>query len=163
MFLDNILIPDGVRLIPFQPSHRHAIELTALEAHSMSTLEQGGQASLMFEIQARHPSFTGIINGKVVACGGATFCYPGVAEMWLLADACLYTFAFRRRFWATFPKVIEALAKEMNLVRAQCVVLSQFHTSVKMMERLYFQREGLLRKASPTHKDLIVMARIFSW
>jgi len=159
--LDDIPLPDGVRLIPFQPMHRHAIELTALEAHSMSTLEQTGQAPALFEIQAASPSFTGIINGKVVACGGATHCYPGVAEMWLLADACLYTYAIRRRFWAVFPKVIEALAKEMDLVRAQCVVLSQFHTSVRMMQRLYFEKEGLLRKASPTHKDLFVMARLF--
>ena len=161
MFLVDFPVPDGVRLIPFQASHRHAIKLTALEAHSMATLEQTGQASSMFEIQAASPSFTGIVDGRVVACGGATHCYPGVAEMWLLADECLYTFAIRRKFWATFPRVIEALAQEMCLVRAQCVVLSSFHTSVKMMERLYFKKEGLLRKASPTHKDLFVMARLF--
>lgn len=86
---------------------------------------------------------TGIIEGKIIACGGVLPFFNGNGELWLIPSI------YVRDYKVTFVKVIgewlEEVAQNLALRRMQSNCIDdELHCS--WMARMGFQREGTLRQ-----------------
>ena len=58
---------------------------------------------------------------------------------------------------------LTATAQYHGWFRVSATVLCRFPAAVRLLEKLYFRREGVCRKSSPTGEDMYLMARLFRW
>lgn len=110
------------------------------------------------EMHPQKPSYTGLIDGKIVGVGGVTVLWEGVGEGWLILtkDVLKHKTTAYNCIYRMTKKIIE----ECNLTRIQAVVRVDFPQAMKMMERLGFRREGYLRKYCPDGCNVWLYGRV---
>lgn len=95
-------------------------------------------------------SYTTLLDGVIVAVGGASIMWEGVWEFWLImTKESKRNGAYGIIALETIRKKIDEIVEENNIVRAQATVRIDFTKGIKMLEALGFQREGLLRRYCP--------------
>lgn len=99
-------------------------------------------------------------NGKPIVCFGVAPQWPGVAELWLIPDMKLI-FKHRLKFHKGAKKFMEMCAEELNLHRIHVTVSARNVRAIKWIERIYFKREGVLKKYTFDKNDMIMYSRIF--
>tara|TARA_R110002051_G_scaffold249110_1_gene308580 strand:- start:236 stop:733 length:498 start_codon:yes stop_codon:yes gene_type:complete len=153
----------GVRLVDFHPSHWRAVEPFDEERVTLSSIPTA-RAQEIFDYNAvAGPAYTGFIDGEIAACFGFAEQFPGVAETWMICDRSVYRFGRLRRFWPPLDAGLTATAQYHGWFRVSATVLCRFPAAVRLLEKLYFRREGVCRKSSPTGEDMYLMARLFRW
>ena len=86
---------------------------------------------------------TGIIDGKIIACGGVLPFFNGNGELWLIPS--IYVKDYRVTFVKVIKEWIEDVAHNLALRRLQSNCIDdELHGS--WMAHMGFQREGTLRK-----------------
>ena len=89
------------------------------------------------------PAYT-ITNGVPVACGGILPLWKGVGEGWVVTSALVeqHPFMFAKTIWRETLRLI----KDLDLDRIQTVVDAEHTVSMRWVERMGFENEGLMKK-----------------
>ena len=104
------------------------------------------------------PSWTLKDEGEVLACFGICNIYGGVGTAWaFVSDKA-------RHHGASLPKAMIAKLKEcfdvMKFHRLQTVVRPDMKEYLRFVELIGFEREGLMRKATPRKQDVLLYSMV---
>lgn len=93
---------------------------------------------------ARGPSYTMVNSEHVIASGGILPLWKGVGEAWVVSSDLVpkHYMAFVR----TVVGQLNKITKDMSLDRVQTTVNVEHAVSIKWVEWMGFEREGLMRK-----------------
>ncbi|NJB68532.1 hypothetical protein GGQ74_002205 [Desulfobaculum xiamenense] len=134
-------------IVPFRPEHAAELDLRPLDSLGLTGAVCGGDPLRLGRVYAAGgPAFTGLVDGRPVACAGIVLGAPGVGDGWALTGVEVPHFALS--FCRAFSRMLPALMAEWHLVRVQALVLEEHATSRRWLERLGFECEGLLRRFS---------------
>jgi RimJ/RimL family protein N-acetyltransferase len=124
-------------LIPFRKEHLEIMELGDREAALLS-VEGSGEA-----LENSSVAVTGIIDGRVICCGGVVVNRYGAGEVWLLPSKRLKDHKFEA--CKAIKQWLDGVALEAGLHRLQThCVDDDFHAA--WMTFLGFEKEGVLRQ-----------------
>ena len=144
---------DGIfsRFVPFDPFHLTLMEYRPLDEAVLS-------ANLDFMV-TDGLSFTAFHRNACTLSFGIQPIWKGVAEIWMLVNRNIGKdkFIFHRSSKKLFPYIAECL----QLVRLQCHVCAENVQAYRWIEKMVFNREGLLKHYGPEGRDYFVYARYF--
>lgn len=155
--LDDVLppLPDEVLLVPFHPGHVSAMQID--DVHIRETARHIKLAELLEMQAASGHAITALLNGRPVACFGATKLWNGVEEMWSLIENRA------RKYPKTLTKIAMAYcdfrAISGNLHRLQINVRCADRRAFRWAIAIGFELEGTMRKYGPDQSDFFIMAR----
>jgi len=159
--LENIFgikFGDNLSVIPFQS---YLINLMDLHPNDQINVDQMPGYLHYLDAAARNGyAYTVTDKGRPIVCFGVARQWPGVAELWLIPDMKLL-FKHRVKFHKGARKFMELVADELNLHRLHVTVCANNLRALQWIERIYFKREGVLKKYSFDKKDMIMYSRIF--
>ena len=127
-------------------------EVRRLEVDDLATLQMltpeaqvwGAVTRDKFAALQAHPSFTGLVDGQIVACGGIINIWTGLAEAWLaLTPYAKLHVPFVYRHVHAF---LDTAISTYNLRRIQTTVLADWAEANKFIERLGFIAVAPLEK-----------------
>ena len=98
-------------------------------------------------------AFTGVQDGKIIACGGIYPIWDGVGDAWFLGTSMIFD----------HPTVKKYLIELMNLNsfhRVQAYVRHDWEDAQRWIKVLGMQVEGVVRKYSPDGRDHILFSRV---
>lgn len=72
-------------IVPFQPEHLTEIDLQAEQSEAAAQLRDENYTRAL----SAHDSWTGIIDGRVVACAGCITLWPGRHQVWAVISATI--------------------------------------------------------------------------
>jgi hypothetical protein len=104
------------------------------------------------------PGFSVFDGEKLLWCIGAVQYWPGTAEGWMLVPADMRAYA--REIYYYSKILLDEAMKSWNFKRIQARVKADFTVGQRFLERLGFEREGLLRKMGPNYEDYYMYARV---
>jgi len=99
-------------------------------------------------------------NGEPFACGAVIRLWEGVGEAYAWTTPNIEN--HKKWFCEKSQDFIDAMWDELGLSRLQCTVLAGHDKSVKWLERMGFEQEGLMRCYGRAGEDCIRMARVRS-
>jgi len=102
--------------------------------------------------------FTIYHEDEVVACIGITNIVTGVAEIWAITGVLVDKYP--KDFHKTCQRIIDYAFEIDNLHRLQCTAEASFDKTIKWLENLGFEREGVLRNYTPDKKDMCIYAML---
>lgn len=82
-------------------------------------------------------------NGDILGVGGVVVYWPGVGEAWLFLSKHVIEHKLKAAFYVR--SMMQTSIEELNLHRLQCTVRADFHKAIKMVERVGFLREGVMK------------------
>ena len=103
-------------------------------------------------------SYMGIAEGRPICVFGIVPMWPGVAELWMITDVNLGSFA--RPFHRVTKEILDIFMSELCLVRMMIWIHSQNERALKWAKTLYFKEEGIARRFGPDGADFYLLARI---
>lgn len=103
-------------------------------------------------------AWTGIIGNEIIAAGGITLVWDGVACAWLLSTPLVDKYKFFLH--KTVKNAIMQTSKTKNLHRIETTILAGHVVSQMWAERLGFVNEGLMRKFDSRKQDYFRYALI---
>ncbi len=101
-------------------------------------------------------SITGIVNDKIVGCGGIRKLWDGVGEVWLMLSPV--TSLYPIRTYECIRDGFEQLIEENDFVRLQAWGRVGFAKAHTLFRHLGFKPEGIARKYTPDGVDCILYA-----
>jgi RimJ/RimL family protein N-acetyltransferase len=124
------------KLIQFKKEHLDVMDIASHEAE----LIKGGNVEVL---QDNGVSFTGIIDGRVIACGGVVPNRYGAGEVWMIPSTLLSAHKFEA--CKAIKEWLCGVSVELGLRRLQThCVDDDFHAA--WMTFLGFEKEGVLRQ-----------------
>lgn len=104
-------------------------------------------------------SMTGLVDDRIVACGGIRELWPGVGEVWLLLSPEVDNYPLRTG--QVISDGMRALIEDNNFVRLQGWCRMDFTKAHTLFKHLGFKPEGIAEKYTPDGMDCILYARIW--
>lgn len=141
-------------VIPFQVHHGFEIELRD-EDREFKTEEQFRKWLSVLHNAGNCYSLA--YEGDIIFCGGICILYPGIGEGWLLCSKRIIKFVRELYYYTDF--IIQSIINKYTLHRVQAYVKASWKDAVHFLEKLGFQREGLLKKFI-SEKDYYIYARV---
>lgn len=89
-----------------------------------------------------------------VACGA----WKGFGECWLVPS--IHVKRYAKSVYKTAVEFIADTTEKLGLYRVQAVIMADNPVHVRWIERLGFEREGLMRKFGPNKEDKYLYARV---
>lgn len=138
-------------LIPFKKEHLEVMEMRSHEQDIMGLSPHIGSI-----LEQSTVSRTGVINGRVVACGGVSKNIYGSGEVWLIPSI------FLPEHGVTFLRLVKdwlddvATAYELKRLQTACID-DELHN--KYMEYLGFVKEGKMKQYA-LGQDYCLWARV---
>lgn len=132
-------------IVPFEAEHAAQMDLRALDVAGLyGTGFEGDRLALGQLYAQKGPAFTGLADGRPVACAGVVLSRPEVGDGWALTgpETPRFALSFCRAFAAYLPVVV----RDFDLRRVQALVLESHDVSRHWLTRMGFQEEGLLRQ-----------------
>lgn len=119
-------------LIPFKPEHFDQIQEQETTVHLRPLLTP----AMLHALAGQPHSYTAVVGGRVVACGGLIEYWPGRAEAWAVLDA-----TSRKEFLAVHNAARRVL--DLGLFRrVEAVVETGFATGHRWLLALGFRMEA---------------------
>ena len=107
-----------------------------------------------FTVLPDQPAVSAWYKGKVIGVGGINLFWEGVGEAWVLLSKDIESCRFGT--YRMIRRMFKSLTKEYGLQRLQATVRSGWWDAIKMVEKLGFQREGLMKHYCPNGDDVIM-------
>ncbi len=103
-------------------------------------------------------AWTGLYEGKVVACGGIIRMWPGLAEAWIAVTplARQHTVFLYRHVLAFLDLVTETY----KLRRIEAKLCASFILARKFAHRLGFTHDALLKRYGPNGEDYMLVSKV---
>jgi hypothetical protein len=108
--------------------------------------------------ETRGPAITGIVDGRIIGCGGLEILWPGVAEGWCLFVGNVDD--FRLPVAKAVKRTLHQWIKDHHLVRVQAPLRADFKSGILFATWLGLKYEGTLRKYLPDGSDAMMYALI---
>jgi len=99
-----------------------------------------------------------MVKDTVVACGGCYIDDCGQATAWILTSDHIFNYA--KSFFKTVKIMLQSAFDDYGAIRVQTLVLAENETSCGFVERLGFEREGMMRKCLHNGLDRYIYARV---
>lgn len=109
-------------------------------------------------VAVKDMSFTGLINGKIVACGGVYPVWEGVGEAWFLGSNLVHK--HRVPVLKALKQHLDGMMLVHQLHRVQGHILEDWPGARRWIKFLGMQEEGLLRKFSPDGSNYINFSKV---
>lgn len=95
----------------------------------------------------------------IIACGGvACAAWKGFGEFWLIPS--IYVPHYPKAVYSAARCFIQSAIDNMDLYRVQATIGEDDAVSVRWIERLGFEREGLMKKFGPGRENKYLYARV---
>lgn len=106
--------------------------------------------------------FSGFVDGSLLGMGGIKILWPGVAEAWIVLLKKIQDMPLTVRAEAilTIQNMMKQLIEDNKLWRLQAMVRPDFPKAIQLVEKLGFEREGLLRQIAPDRSSMYMYARL---
>jgi hypothetical protein len=143
-----------IKLVPFEPSHVLAMSRRPEEKENAN---YPGYPEMIKKMSAAGNCYSIGDGDDIVSCGGISALWPGVGEAWVICSSGIWRYA--RQLLTISRSLIEKIECENNLVRVQAHVKASWPAAISFVERLGFEREGLLRKYM-NGEDYLCYARL---
>lgn len=144
-------------VLPFQPTDiGEMVDIREFDKEAISGVPEFDER---LEVYAKTgTAYTLRVDGQVVAVAGLIMHWRHVGELWAVTSSLVtkYPVAFHRAIKLGLEELIET----HKLHRVECTVLIGHKVSVKWLNRLGFEIEGIKRKYDPNGNDYFMMARI---
>lgn len=138
------------KVIPFKKEH---IEVMDVRDHESNILNN----DVLSKLEKTSIAFTGVVNGKIISCGGIIVVFKGVAELWQIPS--IYVSEITIKYARYIRKWIELMRQEFQLYRMETICLDDdLHN--RWMRFLGFEREGVKRKFLNGH-DYVMFGKIW--
>ena len=147
----------SITFIPFHPAHLDSIELQPAQAwlRGFAVDPEAFAAAAVPGL-----SWSGVIDGTVVGAAGVLPQWPGRAQVWAWLSA------IPPRHWTPIVRRMRAVLAEAGMRgfrRVEATVLSDFGPGCRLVRRLGFELEGLMRAYAPDGRDAFLYARVMPW
>lgn len=142
-----------MHLIQFEIEHFDLMELDKDGFVSRGNRE-------MFEIyQKIGPAIT-LLNDRyeVVGCGGVIIVWEGIGQFWMIPGVLVPKYA--KTVWKEVKLFIKDSTERFALHRIQATVREADPRAIRWIERLGFEREGLLRCYGQDRENHFMYARV---
>lgn len=137
-----------------RPWHLHSVN-TDSQIHDFQIMDP----TAMRIMHLSGPSYTMMEDGLPILIGGIIILWAGVGEVWAVVTRRAAEIPITTH--RTSVRYLEIMSREAGIVRAQCVVRSDFETGKRWVKSLGFRLEGLLRKYGKSGEDYLRYARIY--
>jgi RimJ/RimL family protein N-acetyltransferase len=140
-----------IEFVAFKPQHLAALRLQAMQASVQPTMNEAHGR----EIEATGGrTFTMLLHGKPIACGGAFEIWPGRAYLWsYLSDDALRHMRALHRFTLN-------MLSRMSWRRIESYADVQHRAAARWLLHLGFQFEGVARAWAVDGRDMAQFARV---
>ena len=101
---------------------------------------------------------TGVVDGRIVGCGGIDVMWPGVGEVWVMLSYEIDRFP--KRAYKVIVDGLKKLIKDNDLWRIQAWGRVDFPQAHTLFRHLGFEVEGKARKYSVDGVDCILYAKV---
>lgn len=128
-------------LVPFEPSHAFAIKVRKEEQQNYALPRFREYIDVLHRAGNCYTFFS---DGEAVFSGGVQILWPGVGEAWVITSAVIPRYA--RKLVDVSNSVIAMVVDSYSLLRVQAHIRVDWNSAANFIERLRFEREGLLRK-----------------
>jgi RimJ/RimL family protein N-acetyltransferase len=108
------------------------------------------------ELTGHGVAFSYFDGSKIVGCTGVVRINDNTCEVWIILDHCAkqYIREIYRHAFAFLDRT------QQFFVRIQAIVRTDWPTAHRFIERLGFQKEGMMRKFGPDGSDYYLYARV---
>ena len=103
-------------------------------------------------------SFTAVVNGNVIACGGIYPVWDGVGEAWFLSSHLIHKFT--KSIVTELRTHLDGIMEVHDLHRVQAHILEDWPNARRWITFLGMQEEGVLRKYSPDGHNYIQCSKV---
>jgi len=113
-------------------------------------------------IGSNNSSFTGLYNGKVIACAGLIPLNDYMFEAWQIFSEAL-PMGVPNRAWVEVFRAVERVVEtafEQGARRIQTVIDEDMKKPIEFAKKLGFEEEGRMRKYGPHGETFIRFARV---
>jgi len=145
-------------VVPFESWHLNWVEFNSIALanvnHSEYTIEEQAQALAQIS-----EGYTGLREGKVVACAGINLLWTGVFDLWMFLG--IETFSEKRKALRIFSEFLDELAIRRKIHRLQSVVLEDFKEGRRFAKFFGFKEEGTMKNFGPEKETYIRVAKCF--
>lgn len=104
------------------------------------------------------PAFSGIMNDKIIGCGGVRIIWDGVGEAWALFSEDINRYTKEAYYYIN--KFLNIIIKDQNLHRVQAHIRTDVPVFARYIENLGFKREAVLEKFDTDKQDYYLYALI---
>ncbi len=149
----------ALEVVPFEPGHLLRLRPRAYERRFLGLI--GDRDAYATALAVPGLSFTGLVDGAVLGCGGTYPLQRGVGEVWLALSEH-FEIGVPDRGWVWIDRAARALlaaALEDGFHRLQTAIEVDFRPGHNWVRRLGFSEEGIMRKYGPDGKDYMRFAR----
>lgn len=98
------------------------------------------------------------VDGDILFSGGILMLREGFGEAWLLCSVLVYIYPLT--VYRVASRILNKIIEECNLYRVQATPRTNWPTGYRFVEKLGFQREGVLRKYGLHQEDCYMYGRI---
>ncbi|MBN2323805.1 MAG: hypothetical protein JXQ30_08720 [Spirochaetes bacterium] len=141
-----------LRIVPFELDHLNQVVFRAVEFGRYEFIENYKETFL------KGPAYSAFDGESLVFCGGVVIYWKGVGEGWLICNHTIRKYIREVCFYV--GEYLKKIISEDDLHRVQATVPAQWGQGVRFLERMGFQREGLLRKYSKDAEDYYIYSRV---
>lgn len=121
------------------------------EKFDRSTIETYGNAGPAVTLWAD--------DGTVIACAGVVCTnWKGFGEYWLVPS--VHVQKYMKTLYQSAKAFIDDTVDKLGLYRVQATIKEDDHVSIRWIEHLGFEREGLMRKFGPNQENQYLYARV---
>lgn len=141
-----------INVVPFQLEHLEVIKLRAFELHRKEYIERFRKG------YQEGPAYSALDVDDLIWCGGVVILWQGVGEAWILCSNCINHYI--KELYHYTKAYLDVIIAEYNLHRVHASVLSEYRAGYRFLERMGFEREGLMHKYDWQGSDYYLYARI---
>ena len=109
-------------------------------------------------IAERSEAYSVFVNGGLLFSGGVYMLREGFGEAWLLCSGLVYIYPLT--VYRVASRLLNKIIEECNLYRVQATPRTNWSTGYRFVEKLGFQREGVLRKYGLHQEDCYMYGRV---
>lgn len=142
-----------MQIIPFEIEH-----------FDMMTLDEKGFVSkenrAMFEAYPKIGPAITLLNDslEIVACAGVIMGFEGVGEFWMIPGKLVPKYP--KSVWKEAKAFIDDSVERFKLCRIQATIREVDLKAIRWIERLGFEREGLMRRYGLDRLNYFMYARV---
>lgn len=103
-------------------------------------------------------SFTGVVDEKIVGCGGVRVLWPNVGEVWMMLSPSVNGYPVVA--WEAIKSGFEKIVQENDFVRLQGWCRVGFVKAHTVFKHLNFKPEGIARSYTPDGVDCVLYSLI---
>jgi L-amino acid N-acyltransferase YncA len=148
-----------IELVKYQAVHGYDILGRNVKEQNLQLSRYPDWENTIKAWEAAGPSFTLLVEDKIVGSAGVVLHSEGRGEAWALLSSLFFN--YKKTSLKYIKNKLSVIAENYSLRRVQILVDPNNLKALIFAERLGFQQEGLLRAYGSNGEDYFMFSRIF--